>query len=331
MNLQIQKSFFEGLKKALPPSISLADALSDLLNISVDSAYRRIRCSSALTLDEAMQIVQQFNIPLSALGLMPPNIVSFYVSDLGNKRQGFEDYLNLLHQDVKKVSEMPESQIVYASEDIPVFYHFSAKALSYFKMFYWMKGIQNVEDLEFAKFRPDMFGDFYEQTGQYIYKYYAKCRTTEVWTEETIHSTLGQIRFFWDAGFIEKKEFAFIIIKELNDIIDLIKLQVENSSKFFTSDSPTHKEFNFYLSDLMIGTNSVLVKAGDTRVSYISYNTFGSIKTISPLFADQTESWLNNLISKSTLVSGAGEKQRNQFFKKIQSSIDGLKLHIENN
>jgi len=37
-----------------------------------------------------------------------------------------------------------------------------------------------------------------------------------------------------------------------------------------------------------------------------------------------TELWLNNIIKKSTLISGVSEKQRYQFFKKAFNILDNL-------
>lgn len=331
MELPLQKHFFEVLKSNIPSSSSLAEEVSEFLQISLDGAYRRIRGEIAISLDDTIALSKKFNLPLSSLGLAPPNMVTFYVGELGTQRQGFDEYLQRLLADVKMTSEAPNGYVTYAAEDIPVFYHFSSKVLSYFKMFYWMKAIQNVDDLTPTKFSPDMFGDFYENVGQHIYKYYARIPTTEIWTEETIQSTIGQIKFFWDAGFIEEKSYCLLICDELKNLVSLTKKQTETSEKMYDLENSSNKEFKFYVSDLMVGTNGVLAKIGDNRVSFLSYNTFNTIKTNSAFFADQTESWLNNLVNKSTLICGAGERQRNQFFKKLYGAVEKLREYVEQN
>jgi hypothetical protein len=52
------------------------------------------------------------------------------------------------------------------------------------------------------------------------------------------------------------------------------------------------------------------------------------MQTTNANFNQQNEQWLNNILAKSTLVSGVSEKQRNQFFKSIYKQIDELKQHI---
>jgi len=49
---ELQQIFFNHLKSALPAHVSIADELCDLLGISADSAYRRLRGEKPLTLYE---------------------------------------------------------------------------------------------------------------------------------------------------------------------------------------------------------------------------------------------------------------------------------------
>ncbi|MEO6219835.1 MAG: hypothetical protein ABIO81_05365 [Ginsengibacter sp.] len=48
----LQKELFISIKRALPSNISLVDAIGDLLKLSYDSVYRRIRGEKPVTLNE---------------------------------------------------------------------------------------------------------------------------------------------------------------------------------------------------------------------------------------------------------------------------------------
>ena len=52
----IQNLFLERLKSRLRPGVGLAEELAGILDISIDSAYRRIRGEKTLTLAETWQI-----------------------------------------------------------------------------------------------------------------------------------------------------------------------------------------------------------------------------------------------------------------------------------
>ena len=60
--LKTQKQFFEEVRKKLPHNLSLVDIICNELGISSDSAYRRIRGESSLSLDEAKKLCLKFDM-----------------------------------------------------------------------------------------------------------------------------------------------------------------------------------------------------------------------------------------------------------------------------
>jgi len=57
----LQKELFVLIKNSLPPHISLVDAIADLLDISYDSVYRRIRGEKPITLNELKVLCEHFH------------------------------------------------------------------------------------------------------------------------------------------------------------------------------------------------------------------------------------------------------------------------------
>lgn len=62
-----QDILFQRIKEILPQHDSLVDTISEILHISSDSAYRRIRGETPLVLDEARILCQHFNLSLDQL------------------------------------------------------------------------------------------------------------------------------------------------------------------------------------------------------------------------------------------------------------------------
>ena len=54
----LQDYLFQQVKEKLPKNVQLVDAVADLLHLSNDSAYRRIRGETPLVLDELQLILQ---------------------------------------------------------------------------------------------------------------------------------------------------------------------------------------------------------------------------------------------------------------------------------
>jgi len=57
-----QTKLMQRLRDGLPENISFVDELADLLQVSTDSAYRRIRGETALSIEEIASICKKFKI-----------------------------------------------------------------------------------------------------------------------------------------------------------------------------------------------------------------------------------------------------------------------------
>ena len=55
-----QQLFFKHIKSLLPQHISLVDTIADVLEVSNDSAYRRIRNETEITLEEIKKLFERF-------------------------------------------------------------------------------------------------------------------------------------------------------------------------------------------------------------------------------------------------------------------------------
>ena len=64
---QSQEFLFQRIKELLPPHASLVDSVANILHVSSDSAYRRIRGETPLVLDEAKELCQHYKISLDHL------------------------------------------------------------------------------------------------------------------------------------------------------------------------------------------------------------------------------------------------------------------------
>ncbi len=65
--LYVQSEFFNQIRAGLPAHINLVDAVADFLNISNDSAYRRIRGETPVSFDEIGKLSRHFKISVDKL------------------------------------------------------------------------------------------------------------------------------------------------------------------------------------------------------------------------------------------------------------------------
>ena len=326
---KFQMAFVELLKNSVPAHINLAEELSSRMSMSLDSIYRRLRCETDFSLEESLQIAEQFNISLSNLIASHTNMVTFRANKLTDTLESFTNYLRILHGDLDWLRSSPSATVTYAAEDLPVFYNFFFPELARFKMCYWNKSTLNSPAFQGLSVEDVVVPAEWAAESAKAREAFMKIPSTEIWHEDTLKSTLKQVQFYWAAGFFKSKEAYLNILNELIQLIEMVKKQAEVGKKY----NPITKEYSdmdytLYVCDLMIGNNCVYLKSDNKSASYLGYNTFNFIQTKNDYFNQQSEAWLNNLISKSDKVSQISEKTRNQFVKNLLSHIERLKVQI---
>ena len=327
-----QVALMQHIKEMLPTNISFVDELSELLSVSNDSAYRRIRGETALSIEEISILCKRFRISFDAfMDSTDSGMVTFTYKPLSNSIASFKIYLENILADLKKVHSFEQRQIIFAAEDVPVFHHFSQPELAAFKMFYWMKSILAVPEFENVKFSPQEISVGLIDTGRKINELYNQIPSIEIWSEDTVNSTIKQIEYYWDSGIFNSREECLLVLGQLQRMIDHIRKQAEFSRKYFIDKPGTASEDNYtlYQSDVMIGNNCLLVTMGTLKAAYLSYHTFNAMLTTNGGFVTETDGWLKLLVKKSIQISGIAEKQRYQFFKKINDNILRLRNKIE--
>lgn len=319
-----QETFIKYLKRSASENISLAEDLAEILNVSKDSAYRRLRNETPLTIDEAMVICDHFNIDLSAFFEMKYETIPFKFSKLYSGNKDMHTYLDGIFQMVKMGYAL-KTDVVLAAEDIPVFHHFESPVLAGFKIFYWQKAVLNDESLIGQKYHVRLVHPDLLDIANQIAATYNELNTIEIWTEDSVNSTLSQVLYFAESGQFEDRDYALLVLNEVRKMVDGLLRKAERSSK--TLDD--NRNFTLYNSEVRIGNNSIYIESENEQRVFISHNTFNTISTDNKNFCKETNLWMSNLMKKSTPINDVSEKHRYQFFRKIAMKIDETEDKIQ--
>lgn len=315
---QIQQHFISRFKQVLPPGIGMAEEIADLLDVSIDSAYRRIRGETELTIEEIFRISKKYAISIDEVFSNQADTVTFAYTKLTDSQVNFEAYLTRLTNHLKTINKFENKKIYYVAEEIPMFYSFYSKKLTEFKLFYWQRSVLNISDYQQAKFAYGFVPERLVDLAHSAFHEYLAIPSVEVWTDETVNTGLRQIQFYFDSGILDK-ETSLELLAEYRKMITMVHKNAETGRKNISDKSET---YSLYSSEVVLGTNCIYAIMGEAKYSYISFNTINSLTTNNPEFCEETEHWMRNLEKKSTLISGVGEKQRYQFFSHMFKSID---------
>ncbi|KPK82995.1 MAG: hypothetical protein AMS27_13465 [Bacteroides sp. SM23_62_1] len=328
--LDIQKTIFQQIKDKLHPSHSVVHEISELLNISYDSAYRRIRGEKALTFEELYKISTRFEISVDTLFNVTTGNVVFNCLPLSPDKFEVKDWLNFILQSLSLVTRAKDGEIIYSAADIPMFHYFQFPEIAAFKVFFWEKTLFQFPEYEDKLFRLDDADPNIPKIGKQILALANKIPTTEIWNEDTFNIMLRQVEFYWVSGFFKKKDDLINLCDKIEKWVHHIKKQAECGFKFFYEQPAEGLEntFLFYNNEVVQNDNTIFVKADDQKMVYLTFNVLSILTTNNTIFCNLIENYLKGLMTKSNLISRVGEKGRSQFFNKQLHAIEQFKSRI---
>ena len=326
--MQIQEVFIKKLKESVPPNVSLAEELADLLKVSNDSAYRRLRNETDFTLKEVYTVAKHFNISVDSLFSYKSDYVTCNYIKLTDSADNFEKYLSGIAKQMKPLVSLENRKIFYAAEEIPIFHSLGEEPLKAFKLFYWQRSVLNVPEYQNKKFTMDIIPKKIMSIAGEVHDLYLQIPSVEIWTDKTILTTVKQIEFYFESGAFKNKEDALLILEHLHKTADLLSHWAEKENK--NPKGGKQQNFALYKSDLVIGTNAINITTDHQNTSFITFNTMNSLTTSNQTFCEEMDHWIKNLMKKSTLISGSAEKQRFRFFNQMHKQITAAEEKIKN-
>ncbi len=330
MHEKIQDHLFQRVRELLPTDKQVVEAIAENLNISNDSAYRRIRGETPLVLEEAHILCEIYGISLDDILSFKNDTVSFRVMGISNKVNNFETYWQSLLQTLQMIASFQKKEIIYLSKDMPFFHNFCFPELYAFRHFFWMKSILRNPEFEDRQFSFDCISSDIAATGRAILETYNEIPSTEIWNTESINSTLFQIEHFKDAGYFKSNGDISFLYDILAKTIEQVQVQTEVGRKFLPGENFNLKKENFTLfyNRVVLGDNTILIMHDDKKTIYLNYDVLNYMYTHDAAFCDDVQTKMQTLMARATILSQVSEKQRTIFFNGLYRKIEHCKRSL---
>jgi transcriptional regulator with XRE-family HTH domain len=323
--MKFQELFFDRLRAVMKPNLSAADQIADVLNMSKDAVYRRLRGDSPLTFDDAVKLATHFNVSLNSLE-GNQNMVLFKrkpnIQSLEDFRRYLEDSLQLL----EGTSLFRKKQMIYSAKDIPIFYQFKFRELGAFKMYVWLKSIYGVEKILGEHYSLKNIPDDILALGNKLWLAYSKIPCMEIWNDTTMLSLLKQVEYYYEAGMLASKEEALLICEQIKDMIRMIYKQTLTGMRLnpVDEDMETGIPYEMYVHELLIMDNHIIIEQDNQLTYLIPYAGVNYLSTRNPELCEAMRSYMSQQTKKSALITNFSEKERNKFFIKMRARVDLL-------
>lgn len=308
-----QELFFGSIRSVLPSYQNLAQSVADVLGISINEAYKKVRGDSKLSLSQLISLSDHFEVPFVHSPKQSLSVTFDYLNV--NEDLDMVNYLQNLLDNINAIKKSKKKHITITTDDIPVFHFFKYPELTSFKLFFWANSANN-NDLTF---NASFLTEDISRISKELHQSYLEIPSTEIWSKDTITGTIEQIRYAYEAGHIQDKDMAIKIIEQVRYCLTDMNMYAISSKK--TID-PGHT-FNWYNCDVL-GSIAYLVELGENMRCFNRFNTFNYLKTEDAHYCSQTKQWMQGLIKKSMAFSGQGEKHRNKYLYTSFAECDKL-------
>ena len=320
----VQQQFFQHIKLSLPGHLSLVDEVAELLNISNDSAYRRIRGEKAISFEDLQILSIHYKISLDKFLHLHSDAFIFSGRLKSEGERSFGDWMASVQENFELFNSFERKHMYYLFKDIPPFIHFQVRELAAFKFYFWTKSILHYESMKGVKFYLDdpRYDEYYPASNKII-SLFNKIPITEIWNIESINSSLRQIDFYRESGSFKNTGEIKVLYSKMEELINHIERQAELGVKFNFGGEPKSNaaEYRIFINELVLGDNTIMVKMNDTPVTFLNHSVLYFVATGDERFNRAMEYNLENLMKRSTMISTVGDKERTRFFNRLREKI----------
>jgi len=326
--LQIQ--IFQHIKAKLASHLSLVDELAQVLDVSTDSAYRRIRGEKPLSLEEIYKLCVHYSLSLDNLLNLRSDAFMFKGNFVNPRNFNWGEYLSSVVQQVKYMNGFKQKSMTYLAKDIPLFHLFHFREIAAFKYYFWMRNILQHPEFANKKFRLDDYPDEYWELSRKALNYYNQLDSEELWNIESINSTLRQIDYYYDSNIFSDSDEIYALYNAAEQLISHLEYEATEGYKFLVDDlkKPLGK-YQMYFNEILILEGNILVTLDGTRTAFIIHNVLNFLLTNDVRFCDNMYEHIQNLKRKSTLISTVSERERSRFFKYLRQRIETRKQSLK--
>ncbi len=322
------KLFLASIEKALPNHLTLNQALIKTLKINKDAASRRINGKTPITYSEACALSKAYGINLTpAQSTQFSNVVFGYVP-FKSKQVDSKHFFQTISSLLQDLANQKNAHLLHVAPEVPIYHCYNYPKLLNFRLFYWGKYLLNNPYYAKRVFNEVEIDVNITKHAKKAYENYCCVPSTEIWTPQTIQSILSQLNFCIETGDFSKQSEVESVLKEISEMIQQIKQMAEENNKAYNHDKKINVPFLFYKIDVNINTSNLLAIMDSQKISYQQFNAINFMSTTESAFCEENLEWIQNIQSKSSLLSGAGIVERQRFFNSVTKQINEFKENL---
>jgi transcriptional regulator with XRE-family HTH domain len=320
---ELQQQLFAEIKRKIGENGIAVDEVARLLDISPDSAYRRMRGEKTISLDELHKICKHYNISLDRLMDIQTEGFLFRGNILDKKAYRFDAYMKSMVSAMAYMNNFKKKEFYSMCKDVLIFHQFHIREIAAFKWFFWIKTYYDFPEFAGKKFRFSDYEDELFIMAQKALDFYNQIPSIEVLNSEYMTSIFRQIEFFRDGQVFVSDKDVYILYEALEKLWNHLEKQAELGYKFTYGDPECKPigELKMYFNEVLILDNNMLAILDNVKMSYVAHTVINYMTTRDVVFNENMYNHIQTQMKRSTLISAVSEKERSKFFHLIREEI----------
>lgn len=312
-------NFLEEIIQKIPQKTGLVNILADMLCISKEAVYRRLRREIQFSFLEVMTISRELHISLDTLQMST-------LQESKPFKLNLIEYINPAESDFALMEEMTtvmksfknvaDPEVGEITNILPQPLYVKYENIFKFYLFKWK--YQSNSSTKTMPYKDIHVMDKLRKTQQEYVKWAKRLNTEYVLDPLLFQYLVTNIKYFYYVGLITHEDMQLIkqdLLKILDDIDTMSRTGIIEESG---------KKINIYISDVNVDTNYIYVATPDYQLTIIKVFLLNGIASTDRKTFEEIKRWMQSLKRQSRLITVSGEKERRSFLKEQHDLIDSL-------
>ncbi len=321
-----QAKFFEELRSRFSRKGDLVRALSDLLNLSPSSVYRRMNGEQLLSMDELVFLARRYAISLDTITNSPDGPIPFNHSPLTDSDHSFDAFVHFIYRQLRNLPSGQPTSLLIASQDLPSLLYFGHPNLLAFKKYIYGLGFQSNGQQSAPDFQPRRLPHSVADQARACADLYRSVSSTDIWGLNMLDTTLRQIEYVAAAGRFAHRQDAYALCDHLQEIVETAREMASRGHK--PGKGRTKPSFALYVNDLVFTANIILARSDNHFRLLTSLGAPSALACRHQDLGSHLENWFERLIQNSASISVHDDKTRKAYFNRFRDKIDETRKNL---
>ncbi|NDV69452.1 helix-turn-helix domain-containing protein [Dysgonomonas sp. 25] len=323
----LKKNIVNKIVAKIPSHLNPVDFLQEILGISKESVYRRLKGEIAFSLDDVIKLSSELSFSLDEIVLMdgekeakPVSVLfQFRSNKMFDPQKTFSQTLSAYVEGRKRLKKYDDVEILVATNRLMILTSIYYDHIFKFYYYKWIHQTQQMP-LNFSLsdvILPDNILSLQEQlkTSESL----IDSTNTYILDYNFLKNTLHEIQYYYKRKLISEDEIV-LLQNDLSQFIDTMEYMLKQPVK-----KGNHIP-NIYLSTTQIDSTGLYCKFGaeETLDLWISFGS--TIHSENTEICKTYRTWFNSLKKYSSLVTGCDEILQTKFIEEQRRHIRDISI-----